>query len=376
MSRTIVVLTSGHPPDDIRVFQKSCRSLAEVGYGVLLVVPGEGPTEKDGVKLSYVPKPATRWARLFVTPFQILRIAVKERPDAYHLHDPDLILVGLALKLRSKVVLDVHEDLRKQILSMWWIPRILRRPLSVVAAGLEWLSMKVFDGFVVVTPAIAARFPKEKTALVQNYPRLGDLDIPNVSNPASGAPTLVYIGGVTLIRGATEMVEAMDLVDPSLQATLRIIGPMNPPELQSVLNRLPGWTHIDYVAWQERDVLARTLSAAKAGLVLFHPEPNHVEAQPNKLFEYMAAGLPVIASDFPLWREIIEETKCGLLVDPMDASAIAEAIEWLVTHGEEATEMGLSGQRAVRAELNWATQAQELASFYERIFSPAQTTNE
>ena len=149
------------------------------------------------------------------------------------------------------------------------------------------------------------------------------------------------------------MVEAMDLVDPSLQATLRIIGPMNPPELQSVLNRLPGWTHIDYVAWQERDVLARTLSAAKAGLVLFHPEPNHVEAQPNKLFEYMAAGLPVIASDFPLWREIIEETKCGLLVDPMDASAIAEAIEWLVTHGEEATEMGLSGQRAVRAELNW-----------------------
>src|SRR5690606_31066433 len=115
------------------------------------------------------------------------------------------------------------------------------------------------------------------------------------------------------------------------------------PGLQGQLEARPGWRHVRFLGWQPRTVLPGLMHDVRAGLVLFHPEPNHIEAMPNKMFEYMSAGLPVIASDFPLWREIIEGAQCGLLVDPMNPDAIADAMRWIDAHPEEAAEMGRNG---------------------------------
>src|SRR3546814_3897042 len=84
------------------------------------------------------------------------------------------------------------------------------------------------------------------------------------------------------------------------------------------------------------DLLAEEMAQARAGLVLLHPTNNYLVIRPNKLFEYMAAGLPVIASDFGHWREVVEPAGCGLLVNPTDTRAIARAIEHLIGHPEEA----------------------------------------
>ena len=105
----------------------------------------------------------------------------------------------------------------------------------------------------------------------------------------------------------------------------------------------------------------------RCGLVLFRPAPNHLEAQPNKLFEYMSAGLPVIASDFPAWRELVEGTGAGLLVDPDDPQAIAHAIAWILRHPAEAEQMGRRGREAVYRDFNWDREAEKLAACYRNI---------
>jgi glycosyltransferase involved in cell wall biosynthesis len=105
------------------------------------------------------------------------------------------------------------------------------------------------------------------------------------------------------------------------------------------------------------------------GLVLFHPEPNHIEAQPNKMFEYMIAGLPVIASNFPLWRQLVEGAGCGLVVNPLSVSEIAQAMEWILDHPAEAAQMGERGREYVLRQANWAPEAQKLIALYQDLQS-------
>jgi hypothetical protein len=128
-----------------------------------------------------------------------------------------------------------------------------------------------------------------------------------------------------------------------------------------------GWEKIRFLGWQSRNCIVSLLAEVRMGLVLFHPAPNHIDAQPNKLFEYMSAALPVIASDFPLWRRIIEGAGCGLLVDPLDPQAIANAIEYLLTHPSEAEAMGQRGREAVQKWYNWEPEAEKLVRFYDDL---------
>ena len=106
------------------------------------------------------------------------------------------------------------------------------------------------------------------------------------------------------------------------------------------------------------------LGKARVGLLLFQPDPNHMESYPNKLFEYMAAGRPVITSDFPFWRQFVSELGTGLMVDPKDPQAIAEAISWILDHPREAEAMGERGRAAVMERFTWEREADKLVGLY------------
>jgi glycosyltransferase involved in cell wall biosynthesis len=362
-------LTSVHRPFDIRIFYRECKTLFAEGCEVVLIAPHVHDDEREGIRIRAVPRPKGRAERMTRTVWQVYQAARLENAQVYHFHDPELIPIGLLLKLKGKrVIYDVHEDLPCQILGKYWIPRWLKRLTAKVAETVEGIGTKTFDGIIAATPAIAKHFPPQKTVVVQNFPVAGGLFPVEFCSYAERPPVVTYIGGITAVRGIKEMVQAMSLLPRALGAKLTIAGSFSPPELEGEVRCLSGWECVEFVGWQQRDGVARLLAQARAGLVLFHPLPNHVEAQPNKLFEYMAAGIPVVASDFPLWRGIVKESGCGVLADPLDPGAIAEAIRWLLEHPKDAEAMGKRGQEAIHAKYGWQEEAQKLTAFYRKIF--------
>jgi hypothetical protein len=305
-----------------------------------------------------------RFFHIWKDGFDMIR---RSRASIVHFHDSELIFLGLAFRLIGfQVIYDVHEDLPRAVLSRDYIPWPLRRGVSWVCSLIERFARLFLSGIVAATPVIAARFPQRKTCLVQNFPIIAELDTESPIPYRLRPPAFVYVGDITVIKGIHEMILAIAQVHDSA-ATLKLAGDFTPEDLRERYVSLPGWKRTEFFGWISRARVAHVLGQARAGMVLFHPEPNHVASQPIKLFEYMSAALPIIGSDFPLWREIIVKNKCGLLVDPRDPQAIARAMGWVLDHPAEAEIMGRNGRRCVEARYNWDFEAKKLLDFYEHL---------
>src|SRR5690606_22521440 len=174
-----------------------------------------------------------------------------------------------------------------------------------------------------------------------------------------------YVGGLSRIRGVSQVVEAIEKVDPP--CALVVAGPFGEKGLEAELRAMPGWRSVDFKGVISREDVAQLLSKSMAGVVTFLDAPNHRDAQPNKLFEYMSAGIPVIASNFPLWREIVEGNHCGVCVDPSNPDEIARAIVCLIENSVEAETMGANGRRAVLEKYIWESEKRILLDTYSRL---------
>jgi glycosyltransferase involved in cell wall biosynthesis len=378
-------MTSAHPPSDVRIFHKECKSIARAGYDVTLLASVAESGVREGIKLVRLPRWKNRLDRVLRGFFAIYKKARRENADIYHFHDPELIPAALLLQLSGKkVVYDIHEDLPRTISYKSYIPNFLRQSISRIAELVEDCAGARFSALVVATPTIGNRFRRvnANVAVVNNYPRIEEIQTPSDVATLKREATVLYIGmRITRARGAEEMVRAMGLLPAELLARLRLVGEWDPVDLPRSLSSLPGWSRIEFVGPLDRNGVANELRRASVGLVLLHPEPNYFASQPVKLFEYMCAGVPVIVSDFPACREIISKARCGFLVDPMDPQQIASAMEYLLTHPEEAEQMGQRGFQAVHKKYNWANEEQILLQTYEGLFrrdpaheaSPAET---
>jgi len=365
-------MTSVHPPFDVRIFHKQCQSLARAGYRVTLIAPIERDQQCGDVFLRAFPRYANRFDRVLKGTLAMYRSARRENADIYHFHDPELIPVGLLLRAGGKgVIYDIHEDLPKTISYKSYIPAWLRIPLQMSVRVVEEFAARFFSGVIAATGPIVERFSKvERRAVVHNYPMLEEFPANSTDTAPEPEPKnyVAYVGArITGGRGAIEMVQAMGLVRPDLGLQLRLAGAFDPSNLPQALSQLPGWRQTKALGVLGRTEIAQLLRRARAGLVLLHPEPNYLNSQPVKLFEYMGAAIPVIASDFPVWRNVIESAGCGLLVNPLDPTSIATAIDYLCTHPKEAAEMGRRGRAAVEGRYNWAGEEQRLLDFYGEL---------
>ena len=242
----LVHLTSVHSFQDVRVFHKECVSLKAAGFDVSLVAPAESDQMLKGINIVAIPKHNSRLRRFFSGSRDIYGKALSGNACIFHFHDPELIPVGMLLALKGeKVIYDVHEDVPKQILGKSWIVPWLRHPVSWSVALLEWLGTRLlFSAVVAATPTIASRFPRSKTALVQNFPIIDEL-VSDSPLPYDARPNnIVYVGGITRIRGVLENIKAFEHVQHD-DCRFVMAGSFSDSCFEKECRALDGWGYVD-----------------------------------------------------------------------------------------------------------------------------------
>lgn len=359
-------LTSVHARNDVRIFLKECRSLAVAGFEVFLIVAdGHGAAVVDGVQIVDVgASSGGRAGRALLTAARVFAAARHLRADICHFHDPELLPWGLLLRLSgARVVYDAHEHVPHDILTKHYLSAPLRRPLSLVVGRCELLAARGLNAVVAANPQILERFSRLKTpsAGIYNFPVAEEFA--QADSWSGRQLQACYIGGISVNRGVREIVAAAT----HCRTRIVLAGPLLDGLTAEQATALPGWSQVSYRGVIPRDEVASVMGRSRVGIVTFLPVVNHVNALPNKLFEYMSAGLPVVASDFPLWRQIVTDTGSGLCVDPRDPVAIARAVDRLAEDAEFGAACGRNGAQAVAGEFKWSTQAAKLTSLYQRL---------
>lgn len=370
----VVHFTSVHPPNDNRIFLKQCRSLVRAGYYVVLVVPSHEDTVQDGVTIRSVRQSKSRLGRMLGTTWRVFRTVLKENADIYHFHDPELIGYGLILRLLGRrVVYDVHEDYVTSIRQKRYLPRPIRNALSAVFGWCEAIAAKAFSAVVLAERYYKQRFPSGTTVL--NYPDLDTLYLPTnkrETNPHGPRrrKRLLYTGNVTIDRGA--LIYAM-MVRDIQGIEITIVGRCE-PDLAEHMRNVAGagasrltiigeGCHVPF----ERIVDIYHSETWLAGIAIFPMTPHYVRKELTKLFEYMAMGIPIICSNFPTWRALVQGSGVGLCVDPEDTNAIQKTIATLAANDDLVHEMRQRGKELVQTRFNWANEARALLDLYESL---------
>ena len=361
-------LTAVHDVDDSRILRRECKSLAQAGYDVALVVGRAPRDDLAGVRIIGVGAAKNRLDRALRVAWNVYRAARRERADVYQFHDPELLWVGLALKLHgSTVVYDVHEDVPKQIMNKFWLPRWVRRPLAVAVGLAEYLRLVGVRRDRGRQSRDGGTFPRRQdrrgTELSRPRPRQGRRGRPRLR--AAALCLRLHRRTQRGTRCPRDHGHRYGTRPGHARRTRRARSTTTVSRRR--FRATPAWRSMCYVGRLPQPQVMAAIRSARSGIALNRKVSNYFDAYSTKMFEYMACGIPVICSDFPHWVRVIDDADCGIAVDPRDPAAVAAAISKVATDPDEARRLGGNGRRAIIERYNWDNEFAKLDALYRRI---------
>ena len=369
----ICVFTTVHRPFDVRVFHRECRTLADAGFDVTLLVHADFSFRlEQGVKVKGIPRPKNRLFRL-LSIFRFAWQCLREEADVYHFHDLELLPAGVLIKwlTRKRVVYDCHENYPEAAYERAWYPEWFKPWLSRFIAFFEPLLAGRLDRVICVVPDQIERFEQKgvATLLLRNLPRLEVFEGAVQKHPPK-EDRIIYVGGLSIVRGAMLMVEMMAELQKTHPSTrLLWLGPFNEPfvehEVKARIREMGLEAKIEHIPFVPHQEVPDYIVRSRVGLIPWQPNQQTMRMVfPNKVFEYMACALPVVASDLPSLRFIFGRSESGVLVKADDAVAHAQAVRELLDHPDRAQAMGTKGRAFVLNHYNWDVEAGKLLDLY------------
>lgn len=369
----VCILSSVHSCFDARIFHKEARSLVKAGYQVTLVAIADfAETVVDQIRILGLRKPKTRLLRP-LNWYRILRIALRERADVYHFHDPELLPLGWFLhKITGKpVIYDCHEHYAELILVKEWIPFPFRRLLSNMVATIE---PRIAASLSAVVGVMDTQLPIfSNLVILYNFPVRSLFESPG--HGTRDPRRLIYVGELSKERGVLLMLEVMSLLRER-DVQLVLVGPFyssdTEADVQTSIIARGLAQRVQLTGVVPHNQLHNYLMRATVGLIPVQPVSQFDRIIPTKMFEYMACALPIVASDLPPIRRFTGDLGCGFLVEPEDPQSYARAIDYLLDHPEEARKMGENGRAAFLEKYNWeANEEGKLLSLYDSLLGTA-----
>lgn len=367
-TKKVVHISTVHHPLDPRIYFKQCQSLQEAGYDVTLIAPEAEQLITDSrVKTISINKPKSRIRRMLLSTMEAYKRARTLEADYYHIHDPELLPVAWLLKKKGNVVIyDIHEDYETSIMQKEYLPKLLRK---VIASSYK-LFETVFSSRLEL--CLAEKYYKEKYprgTCILNYPVIDPVVLTQQRTGLS-VDELIYTGNISEKRGALLQARL-----PRIHSNISVsfFGKCQKGLAESMYVEAGKGKERMIIEGIERYVPKQEIDEAYqsrqwlAGIALFPYDDHYMKKELTKFFEYMSYGLPIICSDFPVWRTFVETHQCGLAVNPTDEQAVYEAIEYVRTHPEEAKAMGENGKKAVVESLNWQKEQEKLIEWYDQL---------
>ncbi len=371
-------ITSVHPRTDGRIFKRECVTLANNGNDVVLVCcDGNADEIVDGVRItSYSRKRLRKTQRGLLMFFnkKFLRYLKKIDADIYQFHDFDLIEIGRKLAKTKKVIFDSHEnwfgmltnkfsmniDYFKRIIT-WVLDSYYKKVLPDFSAVFT-VSPNIVDNLKNYTP---------KVFMIPNFPAIENEDNKKLVKKIDKELVFIYQGTVYSMSNQEYIIEAIN--EFAGEVRYKIIGKIS-LGLKSKLEKLNCKSRVIFKNWLNKKELQKEISGSIAGLAVLDYSPvccgKEGQLGSNKIFEYMLSGIPIICTDFILWKNlIVDKYQCGICVPPHDSKAIFNAMKYIIDHPEEAVKMGERGRIAVIEEFNWGKYEQTFLKIYFDIFN-------